>query len=486
MNRSLVLNVGTIGGLPVIFRIMCVVCALTCFVIPTLSQSDDLGVLVNTAQAYAGYTFVAPQVNSLAYVIDNEGRVIHEWDFGSRTREIHLLENGNLLVVRSARDIMDYTLMPRGYPPDGGFAEFTWDGELVREFAFTDAERHHHHGIDILPNGNIIAVVRQYYPIDDAIAMGLDPAIVEEHFDGLTYFLPDTIAEIDLAQGEVVWRWDPMDHLIQDIDSALPNYGVVSENPQRIDINYQSYYLKGITPTQAAGAANWMHANMVNYNPILDQVVMSVRSFDEFWIVDHSINTEEAAGQAGDLLYRWGNPFAFGDGSLAEDRQLFQQHDVQWIGQGRPGAGNILIYNNRNNLSTEDEVGEDEYSSIIEVSLPVLEDGSYDQATDAEIVWQYDEDFFSSFISGVQRLPNGNTLITEGAAGRLIEVSTSGEVVWEFINPMTADGFAGEDDEIGRGMGINNAIFRARKYSPDHPGLLGKELQPGGFIGEQE
>lgn len=466
------------------FRILWILFALICLAFPGSVQNAELGVVVNTEQAYAGYTFVAPQINSLAYVIDNEGRVIRQWDFGSRTREVHLLENGNLLVVRSARDIMDYTLMPRGFPPDGGFAEFTWDGELISEFAFTDAERHHHHGVDILPNGNIIAVVRQYYHIDEAIAMGLNPAIVAEHFDGIEYFLPDTIVEIDLAQGEVLWIWNPMDHLIQALDPALPNYGAVSEHPQRIDINYQSYYLKGITSTQSAGAGNWMHANMVNYNPMLDQVVMSVRSFDEFWVIDHSETTEEASGPAGDLLYRWGNPFAHGAGSLSEDRQLFQQHDVQWIDQGLPGAGNFLIFNNRNNLTREDETGSDEYSSIIELSPHVRADGRYDWTGEPEIVWQYAEDFFSPFISGVQRLPNGNTLITEGRSGRLIEVSAAGEVVWEFINPMTSEGFAGADDEVERGLGINNAIFRARKYSPDHPGLVGKDLRPGKFIGE--
>jgi hypothetical protein len=36
-----------------------------------------------------------------------------------------------------------------------------------------------------------------------------------------------------------------------------------------------------------------------------------------------------------------------------------------------------------------------------------------------------------------QRLPNGNTLITESEAGRLLEVTADGEVVWEYINPVT-------------------------------------------------
>lgn len=458
--------------------------SLVAFASTSFSQSHELGVIVNSEQAFDGYTFVAPQVNTLGYVIDNEGRVIQQWDFGHRTREMHLLDNGNVLVVRSAQHLMDYSLLPKGYPPDGGFAEYTWNGELVWEYNFVDAERHQHHGIDILPNGNILAVVRQYYSIDDAIAMGLNPVIAEEHFYGSRLFLPDTIMELDRATDDIIWIWDPFDHLIQEFDESLTNYGDVSEHPERIDINYQSYYLKGITPHQAAGAADWTHTNMVNYNPALDQIVMSVHSFDELWIVDHNLTSEDAAGPAGDLMYRWGNPFTYGQGSLAEDRKLFVQHDVQWIDEGLPGAGNILIYNNRNNLVTEDDIAEDEYSSVIEIRLPLLEDGSYDWSADAEIIWQYDKDFYSHFISGVQRLPNGNTLITEGRAGRLIEVTAEGEVVWEFINPMTDEGFASEGDEINRGLGIRNAIFRAHKYAADHPGLAGKDLTPGAVIGQ--
>jgi hypothetical protein len=60
------------------------------------------------------------------------------------------------------------------------------------------------------------------------------------------------------------------------------------------------------------------------------------------------------------------------------------------------------------------------------------------------IVWEYqkpipessgDYKFFSWYISGAQRLQNGNTLITEGATGRIFEVTYEGEIVWEFISP---------------------------------------------------
>ena len=56
-----------------------------------------------------------------------------------------------------------------------------------------------------------------------------------------------------------------------------------------------------------------------------------------------------------------------------------------------------------------------------------------------ETVWEYKDDpstfFYSHHISGAERLENGNTLICEGSYGRLFEVTSEGEIVWEFINP---------------------------------------------------
>ncbi|MGD8340022.1 MAG: thioredoxin, partial [Gammaproteobacteria bacterium] len=52
-----------------------------------------------------------------------------------------------------------------------------------------------------------------------------------------------------------------------------------------------------------------------------------------------------------------------------------------------------------------------------------------------ELVWSYaGPNFFSTNISGAQRLPNGNTLITEGAGGRLFEVTADGDIVWEYMH----------------------------------------------------
>ena len=65
-----------------------------------------------------------------------------------------------------------------------------------------------------------------------------------------------------------------------------------------------------------------------------------------------------------------------------------------------------------------------------------------------EIIWEYKGDiknkFFSRFVGSNQRLPNGNTLISETDNGRAFEVSKDNQIVWEFINPNRA----GEKNEL--------------------------------------
>ena len=114
------------------------------------------------------------------------------------------------------------------------------------------------------------------------------------------------------------------------------------------------------------------------------------------WIIDHSTTTEEAAGhtggnsgQGGDLLYRWGNPEAHGVGGAA-DQKLFVQHDARWIGEGLPGEGNILVFNN----GTDRPGVEEDYSSVLELAPPINPDGSYvtlpaEPTGPTSPVWEY-------------------------------------------------------------------------------------------------
>jgi len=223
-------------------------------------------------------------------------------------------------------------------------------------------------------------------------------------------------------------------------------------------------------PGRPGREADWMHSNSIAYHPELDLIALSVRRFSEAWVIDHSTTTAEAAthaggrhGKGGDLLYRWGNPRAHGAGGDA-DQKLFVQHHVQWVPQGFPGAGNFICFNNGEKRADGD------YSSIEEWRMPITADGRITLGP-AEPVWRYvaekKEDFFSPFISGVQRLPNGSTLITEGITGRLLEVASDGKIVWEWTNT-----YGGEEEPKDDGPSARvppKAQFRAFKYPPTHP-----------------
>lgn len=449
---------------------------LLLLVAPSFAQDRTVGVITHTEAAHEGYTLFVPQFNEWVFLINNEGQEIHRWaiEESFAVREAHLLENGNLIVITSPRDKIDVSLIPSAFPPDGSMREYTWGGELIWEYQFIGPKVHQHHGLDIMPSGNLLVIAWDYRTMDEALAVGFNPEYVELFGDN-QYLLPDVILEIDRSTSEIVWKWDAWDHLVQDLNPDLPNYGDVSEHPNRIDINYQSYILKDTSGHSSAGFADWLHANMVNYNADLDQIAISVHSFDEFWIIDHSQSTEETSGSTGDLLYRWGNPFSYGNGSL-DDRQLFGQHDIQWIDEGLPGYGNWLLFNNRNNI------GGEEYSSILELSIPMNDDGSYDLEKGSDIVWSYSDDgFYSRIVSGAQRLPNGNTFITEGFFGRMIEVTPEGEVAWEYVNPSTRDGMITQGEPANpEGIQIveRNFVFRARKYDVDFAGFEGKDLTP--------
>ena len=433
-------------------------------------EKRTVGVLVNTEAAYEGYALFSPAYTPSVYLIDNEGRIIHTWEIENTeaVMEAHLRENGNLVVVAKPRDAA-----PSSTRRDGSIREYTWNNRFVWEYHHQFAARglEQHHAIDILPNGNILAIAWNKRAADKTAAMGLKPqlsAALQKR-----PLLVDIIVEIDPSTNEIVWRWDTWDHLAQDLDADLPNYGQIAQHPHRIDINYQPRLTGDMSRPY-----DWMHANAVNYHPEWDQIVISVREFNEFWIIDRSASTAETTGPAGDLLWRWGNPAAYQQGDPVDDRQLFYQHDVQWIADGLPGAGNILIFNNQH-ISADGE----EHSSVLELKPPLRPDGSYDWEQEAEIVWSYrDDGFYSPTLSGAQRLPNGNTLITEGRRGRLIEVSADGEVVWEFVNPVTARGLTKQGD-LPNPHGIHfsqrNVLFRVRKYPPDHPAFAGRDMTPG-------
>jgi hypothetical protein len=387
----------------------------------------------NTVPAEEGYTLFAPLNETTTYLIDEAGDAVFTWSSTYRPgNAVYLLENGNLLRTGNT---MSGAFNVGG--AGGIVEELAPDGTVVWSFEHDTIQGRLHHDVEPLPNGNVLLIAWERKSEAEALAAGRDPALLS---DGELW--PDVVLEVDPTTDAVVWEWHVWDHLVQDYDQAQKNYGVVADHPALIDLNY---YGPGTHP----GSADWNHVNAIDYNAALDQILLSVRNFSEIWVIDHDTTTAEAAGPAGDLLYRWGNPAAYDSGD-ADNQQLFVQHDAQWIPEGSPGAGHILIFNNGQGRADGD------YSSVDEIVPPVDADGTYTGTGPAAPTWRYTAptpgDFFARHISGAQRLPDGDTLICDGPAGDLFTVDATGQVVWEYDHG-------------------NAAIFRATRYPADYAGL---------------
>lgn len=448
--------------------------------------------------AYEGYTMFA--VNRITYLIDMEGRVVKMWPIGWNPK---LLENGNLLSLDRS--------------PEGIFLirEVDWDGNIVWEYQDRDGYKIHHDWIRIfnrkLGEYTTMFIANRDVTPEECAAAGC--GLIK------TALLSDVIIEVDM-DGRVIWKWSFMDHVVQDADPLKPNYvDDAADYPERINL-----YLNGQFP-----GGDWLHCNSVDYNEELDQVVVnSVKG--EFYVIDHGGtfipgdpegSIELAASRTGDFLYRFGDPARYDRGepptilddwtkSTTGHKQIGGSHDIRWIKPGLPGEGNFLVFNNGQYLFERTS-----QSYIFEVNPRLdangTDTGEYIDPPDAgyyvlvpeerrsthkqsknistQVVWIHNsmsnQNFFSHIGSGAQRLPNGNTLITSGTEGHLFEVTSQGELVWEYINPITIS--PSKDsylvlDVLPDRVPTSNGIYKARRYGPDHPALAGRDLTPGDTI----
>ena len=455
------------------------------------------GLRVKSSRASPGYVLFAPLLSDTTYLIDGNGVVVHIWKSQfAPAASAYLLDNGHLL--RGARE--PEVAVFNGGGQGGRLQEFSWDGELLWDWVFASEEHLLHHDLEPLPNGNVLAIAWERKTVDEARRAGRRPDLTPEA--GLW---PDMLVEIKPLRptgGQIVWEWHMWDHLIQNVDSSLDNYGDPSAHPERIDINGEREPLEidpeelrrlkalGYVPTDTQPEdlrSDFLHTNSVAYNAELDQIVVSVPRFNEVWVIDHSTTREEATGRSGgrwghggDLLYRWGNPRVYGRGDESLQR-LFAQHDASWVPDGMQGAGHLMLFNNH--MSGP----EGDYSAVFEIVPPTDRQGQYLLSDSGpfgplEPVWIYEApdkvSFHSSFISGAQRLPNGNTLICSGAQGRFFEVTPQGEIVWEYWDPHSGE-VRMPDGSTPHPVGnFTYAVFRAAKIALDQPAVAGRDLVP--------
>jgi hypothetical protein len=422
-----------------------------------LSAQRTVGLLQQNEGDYdTGYILFAPMVNcSTTYLIDKCGRQVHTWtsDYFPQISN-YLLDDGSLL---------------RGGGGNGVIDRIDWNGNKMFHYRIFDKYQIQHHDVKLLPNGNILAIVRDIKSRQQAIDAGRDSNnLVNDLYSEKII----EIKPIDKDTYEIVWIWNAWDHLIQQFDSTKPFYGNPADHPELIDLNFLKTKQNDI-----------FHINAVDYNPEFDQILLSTPMYSEVWVIDHSTTPIEAGshsggkrGKGGDFLYRWGNPQTYGHGTTTT-KKLYGCHNAKWIEPGLPHEGSIILFSNGYNRP-----GGKNFSTV-EIFKPANDaNGDYNTLLPylpAEQDWVYKDsvptNFFSMVMSGEQILPNGNVLICSATKGLFFEVDSNGKTVWKYKNPVTPKGPVPQDT-VGQ---ISNSVFRCTLIPSDHKALAGRNLKPG-------
>jgi len=361
------------------------------------------------AQQWNGLTLYSNGNATAAYLIDtNNVSVNSSWaSLTGGTGYSSYLEPGGTLV----RSIKVTNSVFNGGGACGGIQKVDYNGNLTWNYTHSSTTYYTHHDHCVLPNGNVLMISYELKTQAElSAAGGTNTALTSGIW-------PEKIIEVQptgATTGNIVWEWHVWDHLVQNVDANKSNYQTsIVNHPELININYQSQ-------------KDWMHCNGLDYNPILDQIALSSHNLNEWYIIDHSTTTAQAAshsggnsGKGGDILYRWGNPAAY---QASGTKYLNVTHDVHWIPEGHPNAGRLVGFNNQGVSSTQ--------SCVDEVVMPRV-DYNYTLTSGAAFGPSiYDKRTtgfgYTSNEGSSEQFPNGNTLVCVAISGKIYELNPSG------------------------------------------------------------
>jgi len=375
----------------------------------TISFPDKEGLEVLAGEkVFDGFVLVNDASANRVYLMDKTTTVIHEWNLNGKRlgNDAFLLDNGRLLAMLES-EAPTITLGGFG----GVLAIINKDGVLEWSYEYSNENHIAHHDSEMLPNGNILFLSWELKPAEEANEIG---------FTGGTQIIYDAVLEINPNTNEIVWEWHMWDHLVQDFDNTKLNFGDVALNPHLIDVNYLE------VPNPDGDVS---HANGIDYDSENDLIYISANFYSEVWVIDHSTTTEQAQtssggnfNKGGDLIYRFGNPLAYKNN---EGTRLFDRiHHPNLLSGDK--KGNILVY--ANGFTAEK-------STAYELQIPETLNLSPNSNNEPEVIWNFtNPELYSGRVSGVDLLPNGNRLITQGNFG-FWEVTEMGEVIWRYSEP---------------------------------------------------
>ena len=386
-------------------------------------------------RAWNGYTVLSPLATPAVVVIDMNGNVVKQWEgYNNSAGGPARVFPGGIVVAASG-----------GRPPHQESLELIqrdFEGKVVWQFSKNEqiktregttiwsARQHHDWQRESHPAG--------YYSPESPPTVEGGNTLILTHADRMQPKVADVLLEDDRLievswNGETVWEWLASDH--------IDELGFAPDARKAIKAA-RSF-------NKARGSFDWLHINSATY-------VGPNRWFDQgdrrFAPTNVIISSREASllaivGRDGSIVWRLGPDFSQSS-ELRAIRQMIGQHHAHVIPKGLPGAGNLLVFDNggSSGYGFANPIAPDGTGAFARATSRVLEINP----VTLELVWSYaNPRFFSTNISSAQRLPNGNTLVTAGAGGRVFEVTREGTIVWEYMYPLFS------------GANASNAVYRA-------------------------
>lgn len=437
----------------------------------------------NKEKAFNGYT-IYPSVKG-ALLIDMNGNEVQLWaGLGGFPNKI--LPGGFVFGTTGARE------SKYAFQDENDLVQVDWEGNIVWKFDKTEliadpgsepkyiARQHHDFQREGSSTGYYAPNSEPY--TDHGSTLILTHENIYNHDISDKRLIDDKIIEVTW-EGEIVWTWKANEHFQElGFDESAKN--VLFRDPGlRGDLGGDWMHINSIS---ILGPNKWYESGDERFHP--DNIIFDARNSNILAIISK---------KTGEIVWRIGPDFNESE-ATKKLGWIIGQHHLHMIPKGLPGEGDLLVYDNGgaggygapNPTSTYGiDNAKRDYSRVLQFNPVTLEiTWQYTPQEAGAILFTDGSKFYSPYISSAQRLPNGNTLITEGSDGRVFEVTPEHETVWEFINPYYRTFF---------GRFNNNMVYRAYRVPYEWIPQLDKPVEtsiekievstfrvPGASIGE--
>jgi hypothetical protein len=409
-------------------------------------------------KAWSGYTVFDTPGEQGAVLIDMNGTLLRRWtEVAAVPGPARLLPGGDLIGGSKRR---------RPHQEALALVQVNWKGETVWTFDHAElveeqgkpsqwmARQHHDWQREGSPNGDYapgaLPMVRGGRTLILAHKNVTRPEISNRLLED------DRLIEVGW-DGRILWEWLASDH-VDSFGFSKQARDSIRTSPGWADNRGSGDWLH-INAAAYLGPNKWYDAGDRRFHP--DNIIISSRTTSVMAII------EKASGA---FVWRMGPDYRESD-ALRTLGQILGQHHPHLIPKGLPGAGNLLVFDNggASVYGEGNPVAPNGTNVVARINSRVLEINP----VTFEKVWEYAVPgqerflFASHYVSSAQRLPNGNTLIDEGADGRLFEVTAAKEIVWEYVNPY-----------FGLEEGNNtNRVYRAQRVPYDWVPELAKPTE---------